>query len=60
MKYFTSKVVLQLNLAVEMVGGSPYLSDRHAVLSIGPFGFKITYNDTSLVVTITIYFESLI
>lgn len=59
LKYFTSKVVLQLNLAVEMVGSGPHLSDRHTILSVGPLGFEIAHDDASFVVTVTIHFKSL-
>jgi hypothetical protein len=52
-----SKVIFQFNLSVEVVGGSPSFSESETVLLVSILGLKITNNDTSLVVTLTVHLE---
>lgn len=42
-----------------MVGGSPSFSESETVLLVSILGLKITNNDTSLVVTLTVHLEGL-
>lgn len=56
----TGEVVLELNLAVEMVGSSPGFGESDALDLIRVLGLEITNNDAALVVTLTIDLESLL
>jgi len=51
------KVVLELNLSVQVVGGSPSLSEGDALSSVGILGLEVTNDDTRLVVTETVNLE---
>lgn len=55
----TGKVVLKLDLAVEVVGGGPGFSEGDTLGLVGVLGLEITNNDTGLVVTLTVDLESL-
>jgi len=51
------KVVLEFDLSVKMVGGSPSFGEGKTVLLVSVLGFKITNNDTGLVITLTVNLE---
>jgi hypothetical protein len=55
----TSKVVLQFDLSVEVVGGGPGLSEADTIGLVSVLGLKITKDDTGLVVALTVDLESL-
>lgn len=55
----TGKVVFELNLSVEVVRSSPGFSEGKTVLLVSILGFKITDNDTGLVITLTVNLEGL-
>ena len=55
----TGQVVLQLDLAVQVVGSGPGLSEGDALGLVSILGLEITDNDTGLVVTLTVDLEGL-
>jgi len=52
-----SKVIFELDLSVEVVGGSPSFSEANAVGLVRVLGLEITEDDTGLVVTLTVNLE---
>jgi CobQ-like glutamine amidotransferase family enzyme len=55
----TGKVVLELNLSVQVVGGSPSLSEGDTLSSVGILGLEVTNDNTRLVITETVDLEGL-
>jgi len=52
-----SKVIFELDLSVEVVGGSPSFSEANAVGLVRVLGLEITEDDTGLVVALTVNLE---
>lgn len=55
----TGKVVLELNLSVQVVGGGPGLSEGDTLGLVGILGLEVTNDDTRLVVAETVNLEGL-
>lgn len=58
-RLLTSKVIFELDLSVEVVGGSPSFSEANAVGLVRVLGLEITEDDTGLVVALTVNLEGL-
>lgn len=58
-KKLTGKVVLELDLSVKVVRGGPSFSEGKTILLVSILGFKITNNDTGLVIALTVNLEGL-
>jgi hypothetical protein len=55
----TGKVVVEFDLAIQVVGGGPGFSEGDPIGLISILGFKVTNNGSFLVVTLAIDFEGL-
>lgn len=58
-RVLTGKVVLELNLSVQVVGGGPGLSEGDALSLVSILGLEVTNDDTGLVITETVNLEGL-